>query len=1035
MGIADHTLQRSTIAYMLVVLLLVGGWLSHQGMGRFEDPEFVIRDAVVTTPYVGATAQQVADEVTDRIEAAIQQMQEVKEIRSVSRPGRSEVTVSIEMSFAPSKGDLEQVWDKLRRKVADAQRQLPPGAGPSVVNDDFGDVFALFMAVTGEGFTLAEIGAYVDVLADDLRPVPGVARVETLGKAREAIFVEVARERAAHLGIPLDHVYAILQAQNVVTAAGDVAAGALRIPIVPAGGVISVEDIRSLVVGSGDGGVIRLSDVADIRRGVIEPPTILVRHNGHPAVALGVSNVSGGNVVAMGDSVRARLADLESQRPIGMDIHAISWQSDSVRDAVDGFVENLAAAIAIVVGVLLAFMGLRAALIIGAVLLLTVAGTLIVMLFDGIAMHRISLGALIIALGMLVDNAIVVADGMLVRMKAGMPARAAAAESVRTTQWPLLGGTAVGILAFSAIGFSPTSMGEYAGSLFWVICYSMLLSWVFAVTLTPLLCVHFLRAPAAAPGSQTERDDGAPTRLYRGLLEGAVRHVRITILVLIALLGLSVWGFGFVTPGFMPDSARPQFVVDVALAQGTDINATAERLSAMEARVARREGVTAVSSFVGGGALRFMLSYGPEPLNSAYGQLLVDVDDHSRIPGLVADLQEELAADFPDAEIKVWKFMLGKGGGKKIEAGFSGPDPAILRSLADQAKAVFRAEPTLVAIQDDWRAKVATLEPVFDAVAAQRAGITLGDMNRAINDAYVGRQIGVFREGDDQIPIIARAPAAERTRPEDVGNVLVPSPTAGRSIPVFQITEGVRVVFNDAIVRRIDGVPTIKAQADPAPGVLTATAFEAVRSAVEAIPLPPGYRLVWFGEYKESTEANAGLALSAPYGLAAMVLSVVVMFNALRQPLLIWLTVPLALVGVTVGLLLFRAPFEFMAILGFLSLTGMLVKNAIVLVDQADVDTRSGGDRFAALANASISRVRPVALGALTTILGVAPLLLDPFFKSMAITIMFGLLFATVLTLVVIPVLYAAFFGIRPSAPDLNRKPRISRVADASVTS
>jgi multidrug efflux pump subunit AcrB len=638
MGIAEYTIQRSTIAYMLAALLLIGGWLSYQALGRFEDPEFVIRDAVVTTAYPGGTAQQVADEVTDRIEAAIQQMQEVKEIRSVSRPGRSEVTVSIDMSFAKTKDDLEQVWDKMRRKVADAQRQLPPGAGPPVVNDDFGDVFALFVAVTGEGFTLPEIGDYVDELSDDLRLVPGVARVETLGKAREGTFVEIARERAVHLKVSLDQVYAVLQAQNVVTSAGDVAAGTVRVPITPIGGIASVDDMRNLVVGSGDGAVIRLSDIAEVRRGIMEPPTMLVRYKGQPAVGLGISNVSGGNVVAMGDAVRARLAALAPQRPLGMNLHTISWQSDSVRQAVDGFVENLAAAIGIVVVVLLLFMGLRAALIIGAVLLLTVAGTLIVMNFDGIAMHRISLGALIIALGMLVDNAIVVADGMLVRMRAGMDRIAAAEETVRTTQWPLLGGTAVGILAFSAIGFSPTSMGEYAGALFWVICYSMLLSWVFAVTLTPLFCVHFLKAAPVATTPGTLPRENALMRSYRGLLQGAVRHVRFTILVLIALLGLSVWGFGFVTPGFMPDSARPQFVVDIALPQGSDIRATADRMAEIERRVAERNGVTAVSSFIGGGALRFMLSYGPEPLNSAYGQLLVDVNDHRRIPGLVEDL-------------------------------------------------------------------------------------------------------------------------------------------------------------------------------------------------------------------------------------------------------------------------------------------------------------------------------------------------------------------------------------------------------------
>jgi multidrug efflux pump subunit AcrB len=1010
MGFAELTLRRTTVAYLFVVVVLLGGWLAYQGLGRFEDPEFLIRDAVITTPYPGATAQEVADEVTDAIEAEIQQLQEVDEIRSVSRAGRSEVTVSIDIRFARTRDELEQVWDKLRRKVADAERRLPPGAGPPVVNDDFGDVFALFMAVTGEGYTLPEIGDYVERLADELCAVPGVARVVTQGEAAEAVFVEIAREKLATLGLPIERVYEALATQNTVTPAGDVAVGPLRVPIVLDGGVANVEAMRDIVVGGEEGAVIRLGDVADVRRGLQEPPAMLLRYNGASAIGLGVSNVAGGNVVRMGDAVRARLAELESLRPIGMEIHVISWQSDSVRAAVDGFVANLAAAIAIVVGVLLVFMGLRAGLIIGVVLLLTVAGTLVIMKLTGIAMHRISLGALIIALGMLVDNAIVVADGILVRLRQGMDRRRATLESVEATQWPLLGGTAVGILAFSAIGFSPTSMGEYAGSLFWVILYSMLLSWLFAVTLTPLFCIQFLRTPAASAAA----GDSAFVRGYRAIVATAVRHFRITIALLLVLLGLSVWAFGFVTPGFMPDSARPQFVVDVELPQGSDIRTTAARVAEIEQLVRAEDGVTAANTFIGGGALRFMLSYGPEPRNSAYGQLLVDVDDYRRIPDLVARLQPLLSERFPDAGVKVWKFMLGKGGGKKIEAAFFGPDPAVLRRLNGEAETILRAAPGAIAVQNDWREKVLSVEPVFDGTAAQRAGITLAQMNAAIHETFTGKQIGVWRDGDDLVPIIARAPAREREGAEDIANVLVMSPAAGRRIQVAQITEGTGVVYRDAIIRRVDGVPAMKAQADPAPGLQAAAVLAEVRPEIEAIPLPPGYRLEWHGEHKESVEANEGLALSAPYGFAAMVLAVIVMFNAIRQPLVIWLTVPLAIVGVTIGLLVARVPFEFMAILGFLSLTGMLVKNAIVLVDQADADIAAGKERFAAVVDASVSRARPVALGALTTILGVAPLLLDPFFKSMAVVIMSGLLFATVLTLVVVPVLYAALFRIRP---------------------
>ncbi|MCU0974946.1 MAG: efflux RND transporter permease subunit [Steroidobacteraceae bacterium] len=1013
MNLAELTLRKPTIAWVSCLLLLVGGYIAYQGLGRFEDPEFVIRQAVITTPYPGALPTQVAEEVTDVIEGAVQQLQELKEVTSVSRVGSSTVKVEVDMRFARTRDELEQVWDKLRRKVADAQRRLPPGAGPSIVNDDFGDVYALFFAVTGEGYSLRQIHDYVDGLQRELLLVPGVAKVATLGAPREAIFVEISSARAAQLGIPLERVHAALREQNVITPAGNTLAGSLRIEVSPTGQPASVEAVAGLALASAGGDrVIFLRDVADVSRGYVEPPQALMRHDGRPAIGLGISNISGGNVVAMGDAVRARLAELEAQRPVGMELNVVSYQSDSVRAAVDGFVVNLVAAVVIVVLVLVVFMGLRSGLIVGAVLLLTVAGTLVAMLLDDIAMQRISLGALIIALGMLVDNAIVVTDGILVRMQRGEDAARAAVEVVEATKWPLLGGTAVGILAFSAIGLSPTDMGEYAGSLFWVILYSMLLSWLFAVTLTPLFCVRFLKV---APRAGGELQAGALVTRYRGLLRAVLRRRAFTGLVLLALLAAAVGGFGFVPPGFMPESARPQFVVDMSLPQGTDIGATAAELEKAEEHVRSRPGVTHITTFVGQGGLRFMLTYSPEDPNSAYGQLLVDVEDAKLIPGLVTELQASLEQRHPGAEVKAWKFMLGRGGGKKIEAAFRGPEPQVLRRLADQATAIMAADPGAVAVRDDWRQKVPVLRPALDDVAAQRAGVTLPQVSDALNRALTGSQVGVYREGDDLIPIVSRAPADERAVSTQLDSVQVYSPAAQRYLPLGQLVTGVEVEWVDAMIRRVDRFPTIKAQADPLPGELPAPLLDRLRPQIEAIELPPGYALEWHGEYKASKEANAGLAQAAPYGFAAMILAVVFMFSALRQPLVIWLTAPLAIVGVTAGLLLFQAPFEFMAILGFLSLIGMLVKNSIVLVDEADSEIRGGKPGLQAVIDAALSRARPVFLGALTTILGVAPLLADPFFKSMAVTIMFGLAFATLLTLVVVPLLYAAVFRLRES--------------------
>ncbi|KXI23834.1 efflux RND transporter permease subunit [Photobacterium sanguinicancri] len=1012
MDIARYTIAKRTSVWVLITLILLGGYLSYLKLGRFEDPEFVIRQAVINTPYSGATAQEVSDEVTDVIEGAVQSLQELKEVKSVSKQGMSEVTVEIKLEFANSQAALQQVWDKLRRKIGDVQRQLPPGAGTSIVNDDFSDVYALFFAVTGEGFTDKQLQDYVDELRRELVLVPGVAKTATLGERQETIFVEMSGERMAKFGVSAEKVYQVLQKQNMVTVAGSIETDAMRIPVIPSANVDSFNDLINMQVSLGDNNaVLRLGDIATVTRGYQEPSTMMVRYNGQRAVGFGISNVTGGNVVDMGDAVKARIAELENQRPLGIELNVISMQSDSVRDSVTNFIDNLIAAVVIVFIVLLLFMGVRSGIIIGFVLLLTVAGTLCIMLIEDIAMQRISLGALIIALGMLVDNAIVVTDGILVRLQTTPDDSRdeIVSDVVNATKWPLLGGTVVGICAFSAIGLSPSDMGEYAGSLFWVILYSMLLSWVFAVTITPMLCYDFLKVKPV----DAEAPVGRISHGYRQLLTWVIKHRLVSLSLLLVVLFTAVYGVRYIPPGFMPESQRAQFVVDVYLPQGSDIKRTEQTIAEIEQDVKQKAGITNITSFVGGGGLRFMLTYAPEARNPSYGQLLIDIDDYQNIAPLLVELQDELDEKYTDASIKVWKFMLGRGGGKKIEAGFKGPDSAVLRQLAEQAKAIMLNDDQLIAVQDDWRQQVPVLRPRYSEQKAQQFGLTTQEINQAIAQTLSGRHVGVYREGNDLIPIVARSPETERNHQRAIENTEVYSHVAGGFVSVSQLIESTDVVWEDAILRRINRMPTILVQADPAPGVLTADAFNQLRPHIEAIELPSGYELIWYGEYKASKDANEGLVISAPYGFAAMILAVIFMFNAIRQPLVIWLTAPLAIIGVTVGLVVFQTPFEFMAILGFLSLIGMMVKNAIVLVDQADAEVREGKLPYHAIIDASLSRARPVLLGALTTILGVAPLLVDPFFKSMAVTIMFGLLFATILTLVVIPLFYAMFFRVK----------------------
>ncbi len=1013
MNLAEFSIKNQVLSVIVIALALGGGWIAYQDMPRFEDPEFTIRTALVITQYPGATPLEVAEEVTEPLERAIQQLQEVDDIESTSVHGRSEIHVNIKYEFSPTKADLQLIWTKLRNKVSDAALGLPPGVGTPYVNDDFGDVYGLYYFLTGDGFTPAELRRYAKTLQSDLLQVEGVAKVEYDGALSEAIYVEISRQNLMSLGVSLNNIYRTLEKQNAVVSAGEVDIGEQRLVIRPSGAIDSVEAIENLLVDTAsDGRLIYLRDVAHVWRGYQSPPTKLYRFDGEPAIAIAVSGVLGGNIVKIGNAVEAKLAEVETRRPLGMELHQYYNQAEEVEIAVDNFVVNVVAALVIVIFTLLIFMGFKSALVIGSVLLLTIAATLATMQLVDIPMHRISLGALIIALGMMVDNAIVVTEGILVGVRGGQKKLEIAKRIVTQTKWPLLGGTLVGIIAFAPIGFAPGDTAEYTGHLFWVILIALLYSWLFAVTLTPLFCFWLFKE--SADGTAEEAKENRFFSAYKGFLRMALSVRPVVIAVAVGLFAASMWGFQFVKSGFFPSSTTPQMVVDYWLPQGTRIEQTQRDIQEIEAYVSELDGVVAVQTSIGAGGLRYMLVYGPEQPNSAYAQLLVRTEDYRQIDDLLLEVQNHIDRNYPNAQGKVWRFVLGPGGGSKVEATFSGPDPAVLRQLADQAKGIMVADGRAISIKDDWRQQVGSIEPIYSHVKGQRAGISRADLASAVATNFSGQSVGVYREGDDLIPIIARAPLNERVDVDDIQNIQVMSSVTGQAVPIRQVVDGFQTTWDNGTMKRLDRVWTIKAQSDPLPGELASELFNRVRADVEAIPLPSGYSLKWDGEYGDSQESNENLASTIPVGFLAMVLTVVILFGSVRQPVVIWLVVPLALIGVVLGLVVTRTPLEFMAILGLLSLSGLLIKNAIVLVDQIDLEIREGKARLDAIVQAAASRVRPVMMGTLTTVLGVLPLLLDAFFKSMAVVIVFGLTFATVLTLIVIPVLYALFFRVRP---------------------
>ncbi|MCT4625761.1 efflux RND transporter permease subunit [Halodesulfovibrio sp.] len=1009
MSIGEWAIRKRITTLTMIVVLLAGGLVAYQSMGRLEDPEFTIKDAIVVTAYPGATAEEVAEEVTDRLESSIQQLAQLKDVTSVSLPGKSIITVKIKEGY--NKETLPQVWDELRRKVGDVQGMLPLGAHPSVVIDDFGDVYGILYSVTADGYSYKELQDYVTYLRKELLVIQDVAKVKVWGEQREAVFIEMPRAKLRQLGVTTQSIVGALKQRNLVSDAGNVQVGREYIRISPSGGITSVDALGDIyVTDAGSGKLVYLRDLATITRGYIEPSTNIMRQNGTRGLAVGISLASGGNIVDLGKRVTARLAELDAETPVGFQIKPIYFQPDYVTKAVEGFAVSLLEAVGIVVVILMIFMGLRSGLLIGTVLLITVCGSFIFMKMMDIQLQRISLGALIIALGMLVDNAIVVTEGMLVRIQQGEDKIAAARAVVSQNMWPLFGATVVAVMAFAAIGLSSDVTGEYCGSLFWVLLISLMLSWVTALTATPLLCEMFLHKKEGAEAADPY--GSFLFRAYRGSLRACLNHRWVTIGALLTVMVASGYAMQYVDQMFFPASTQPQFFVDIWKPEGADISSVSDDLRKFEQKLATDERVEFTSTFIGAGAPRFMLVYAPEQSYPNYGQLIVTIKDYHDVPAMIKEYREYASKAFPEAFFKFKKVRLGPGRDDPVEVRFSGPNPEVLRELSRKAQAIFRANDNARGIRDNWRQKAKVIVPVLNEQAVRRAGLDRPDVAKALQAAYVGAAVGVYREGDTLLPIMLRPPKEERTEVGSMSSVQVFSRVSNSMIPLGQLVSEFKTEFQNNVLHKRNRKLTITVSCEAREG-LPIGLFNELRPLIESMPLPAGYSMEWGGEYEDSTDAQAGLFGTIPSTVVMMILITIALFNSLREPLIIWLTVPLAIIGVAWGLLVSGQPFGFMALLGFLSLMGMLIKNAIVLLDEINLQIREGKEPFTAVLDASVSRVRPVMMAASTTVLGMLPLLADAFFVSMAVTIMAGLTFATVLTLVVVPTLYVILFKIR----------------------
>jgi multidrug efflux pump subunit AcrB len=1013
MNIGEYSVKTPVVSWLLIIVLVGGGIWGFQSMGKLEDPAFTIKLAKIITLYPGATAQQVQDEITYHIEDALQRMEQVKHIKmSISRPGMSDILVEFKDNYRAV--HFPNIFDELRRKIADMRDKLPPGARDPMIIDDFGDVYGIYLALTGEGYTWRDLWDFADQLKRELVLVPGVRKIVIGGEQKEVVYVKISRARLGELGISPGQIAQVLQSQNVVADAGKVKVGDEYLRIEPTGEFTSVRTIGDVLISSTDRRLVFLRDLGEILRAYEDVPTQIYYVNGRPALTLGISMQSGMNVVAVGQALDARLTELQSIVPVGMELTSIYNQPQEVDNSVNGFIVSVGQAVAIVILVLLLFMGLRVGLIIGSVLLITVAGTLLIMHLEGIELQRISLGALVIALGMLVDNAIVVAEGMLVRMQGGMGAAQAARETVGKTVWPLLGGTVIGILAFSAIGLSPDSTGEFAGSLFYVILYSLLLSWLTAISTTPLLCAWLLR-PGAGGAAGKDPYGGALFQLFRRFVDLALRLRPITVTLVVGLFALALVGFGNVKQAFFPESNTPLFFVDLWEPEGTDIFRTREDTLRVSEFLRSLQGVEQTTSVIGGPHQRFTLVYDSRDVAPVYAQIIVETDTRERIAEVWSKVEAFMREELPDNDPIIKSLRIGPGRDSKIEARFHGPDPAQLRRLSEQAQAIMRADPEAKDVRDDWRQPVKLVQPLFNEQVGRQLGITRENLAAALQYAYDGIAVGRYRDANLVLPILMRAPDEER---RDVGNlqdIQVWSPVLGEAVPVAQVVSGFETRFENTVLRSRDRMRTIIASCNPT-GELATPLFNRLRPQIEAMELPPGYAISWGGEYEDSQKAQAGLFGALPVGFLLMILTSILLFGKVRQPLIIWLTVPLAIVGITAGLLGFNGAFDFMSLLGALSLIGLLIKNAIVLIEEIDQQIAEGKAPYTAILDAAVSRLRPVVLAAATTILGLIPLLADVFFVNMSITIMAGLGFATILTLVFVPTLYAILFRVKAPA-------------------
>lgn len=1010
MNLAKYSLDNTKVIYFFLAVLLIGGVFSFGKLGKKEDAPFVIKSAVIMTRYPGAEPAEVERLITEPISREIQSMSGVYKIKSESMYGISKITFELLPSLPAS--SIPQKWDELRRKVLNIQPQLPSGSSVPTVSDDFGDVFGIYYGLTADdGFSYEEMRNWAERIKTQVVTADGVMKVALFGTQTEVVNISISVNKLAGMGIDPKQLAGLLQSQNQIINTGEITAGEQQLRVVANGMYTTVDDIRNQVITT-RAGQVKLGDIAVIEKGYMDPPGTIMRVNGKRAIGIGVSTDPQRDVVLTGEMVDKKLAELLPLMPVGLNLESLYLENVIAKEANNGFIINLIESILIVIVIIMLVMGMRAGVLIGTSLVFSIGGTLLIMSFMGVGLNRTSLAGFIIAMGMLVDNAIVVTDNAQIAIARGVDRRKALIDGATGPQWGLLGATFIAICSFLPLYLAPSSVAEIVKPLFVVLAISLGLSWVLALTQTTVFGNFILKSKSKNAGKDPY--DKPFYHKFEKILSVLIRRKIVTLGSMIVLFVVSLVVMGMMPQNFFPSLDKPYFRADVFYPDGYGVNDVAREMKKVEAHLLKLPEVKKVSITFGSTPLRYYLastSVGPKP---NFANVLVELNDSKYTKEYEEKFDVYMKANFPNAITRTSLFKLSPAVDAAIEIGFIGPNVDTLVALTNQALEIMHRNPDLINIRNSWGNKIPIWKPIYSPERAQPLGVSRQGMAQSIQIGTNGMTLGEFRQGDQVLPILLKGNSvADSFRINDL-----------RTLPVFgngpETTSLEQVVSEFDFRYRFSNVKdynrqlVMMAQCDPRRGVNAIAAFNQIWSQVQKeIKIPEGYTLKYFGEQKSQVESNEALAKNLPLTFFLMFTTLLLLFKTYRKPTVILLMLPLIFIGIVLGLLLLGKSFDFFAILGLLGLIGMNIKNAIVLVDQIDIENQSGLDPRKAVIKATISRIVPVAMASGTTILGMLPLLFDAMFGGMAATIMGGLLVASALTLFVLPVAYCAIHRIK----------------------